>query len=77
METSLNILFFISRHSGNPKFPNPVTLPDIKNAELIFVVFSKYGGYKTSGFSERVQITFEGWNLENNWKSENIFKSLK
>ena len=34
----LKILFFISQHFGNPKFPELLTLPDIENVELIVFV---------------------------------------
>ena len=36
METSFEILFFISQHFGKPKLPDVLTLPDIRNVELIF-----------------------------------------
>ena len=36
METSSKTIIFISQHFGNPKSQDFVTLPDIKNVELIF-----------------------------------------
>ena len=51
-------LFFISLE--NVKFPDVLTLPDIKSVELMFSLFSKSGGSKTIGFPKRFQRFFGG-----------------
>ena len=53
------------------------TLPDFEDVELTFsLLFSKSGGSKTIGFSERVQRILRWWDLDEFWKSE-IFKNIK
>ena len=55
------ILFFISQHFGNPIFSDFVTLPDIKDVELMFLLWVLVISWKSENFKNKMFENPEVW----------------